>query len=232
MKKTAILLALIIFYTSSWGEEQLLNSSIRIEIKGSDFPVEVSVTYRINKGSQEKIPLKGLAIFGIRTSNVEVIFSNSSQKLILTSNNDPLMIGEIQIPDYLVNDSIITLRLKYQLIIPKSRTEQLEYILPVLFIDYLPLLAPADFFKANIFLPKNLSIVESFPAIPFKLSTAAGNTNNHSFTMQVIPSIIRLKLSESGASTFSLMNLIDAGLAAILLLSILLGWKKLMYNLK
>ena len=111
-----------------------------------------------------------------------------------------------------------------------TRSEEIKVPLP-----YLSVAAEQSaekFFVANILLPEGLMIQDMFPSVPLQHLNKAGSSQVKQFTLQVMPSLLRLKLVPEQAVNYSALQLMDAGLLGVLVLLLVLGWvfrKKLIY---
>jgi hypothetical protein len=190
---------------------------------------EIKISYRINKGDLKTIQIKGLAFRGSKIYEVEAVLSNST-KIVAISEKNFLLTGSLLLPDDLATDSIVTLSLKYDVLVDSNKSNP-EFVIPVLFVDLKPIEAPEDFFQATISVPPGQIISEAFPTIPLEFSSEA-EANRYVFSMQVLPAMIKLRLVDFGNNDITLLGIIDLSVATLILILLGIGWIKLKQSLK
>ena len=93
-------------------------------------------------------------------------------------------------------------------------------------MDWKPAAATADAFQAVIQLSEEYSLRSVFPAMRWKIDQQAAKSI-YSFKLQTIPAWIKFKVFKGSPPLFSLELLVDLGVGLVLILLMLVGWKKL-----
>ncbi len=226
--KIAALLFLLAFPIWQVKSQHLINAMTNIDIDDSIRAV-IKITYSINKGDLKTIPVKGLAFRGSKIYNVEAVFANTRQNIAISEKNF-LLTGSLPLPDNLATDSIVTLRLRYDVLVDSNKSNP-EFVIPILFVDLKPIEAPEDFFQATISIPPGQIISEAFPTVPLEFSSES-EANRYDFSMQVLPAMIKLRLVDSGNNDITLLGIIDISVATLILILLGIGWMKLKQSLK
>lgn len=224
----AVILYLLAFPLLPLKSQHLMNVMVNIDIDDSVSAV-VKITYMVNKGDLKTIPVKGLAFHGSKIYNVEAVFSNIIQNVAINEKNF-LLTGSLSLPDNLAVDSVITIRFSYDVIIDSNKIKH-GYIIPILFVDLKPKDAPADFFQATISMSSEQIISEAFPTVPMKFISET-KVNRYKFSMQVLPSMVKLRLVNYGNNEFTLLGILDISVATLILILLGLGWMKLKQSLR
>ena len=209
------------------NSQHLISAIANIEINDSASAI-IKIIYRVNKGDLKTIPIKGLAFHGSKISNLEAVLSNSTQKVTISEKNF-LLTGLLFIADNLVEDSIMTFMISYDVMIESNKNKP-DHIIPILFVDLKPRETRRDFFQATISIPANQVISEAFPTIRMEL-VSGEEVNKYNFAMQVLPSMIKLHLVNSDNNEFTLFGIIDISVATLILILIWFGWIKLKQSL-
>lgn len=186
----------------------------------------VRLLYRLLPGlDADTVPLKGLAFFGNRPARVEVALGDRAPVPISLANpRGDLLRGSVPLPSDPAANDTLSLAMTYELdrAIPAD-AEAFDLVLPILYVDWRPLGAPEDMFVAEVTIPADYAVVESFPTVP-KRATVEGGERTYAFQVQVVPSMVRFRGHVGEAPLFTFARRVDLGVVLILLVAGGFGW--------
>lgn len=225
---SALLLAYNLLYagyalesTSSIPPERTLTTGASLEaiISQGDDKIDVSIEYQIQKRpGASTISYSGLEAFDTKVTNIEAIFS--STRISLTPDVDHLKIaGQIRLPEPLVQDSLITLVIRYQLMNARQYVDQEFGInIPVLWIENSEYPAEQGIFEAHLVMPEGYYIHESFPANAGRCSSNS-NPRHSCLTIQAVPTFLRFRGLIGENPTFTVLKILDYSILTLLALT-------------
>ncbi len=224
-----ILIGLALGPSASWAQDaatpHLVSAHLTADISDGDADIQVRVQYEVTLAETTRtIPLRGLAFFGTTPRALAAFADTVALPLHWEASDGPLLAGEIQVLPRLRRAGALAFTLEYRLPrLPEART--FDVSLPVLFVDWLPTEAPQDFFVAEVTLPATYSLVEAFPTV-LNREIADGGRARYRFSLQVLPSLVRLRGYVGQAPLLTTARAIDLGVLAVLLLVILVSWRR------
>ena len=154
------------------------------------------------------IPFK--AICHRKTSLEDITANLNGHNLQIQLNREkyPLITGTLQIPDELPRRELSRLILLYEM----EATP-----VPLLLANWKPKEAKAKVFQANIVLPDDYYIFESFPTVSWERQVS-DQLSSFTFDLQVIPAWIDWKMQKGSAPFLSFNRIIDLLVITVLVL--------------
>ncbi len=194
---------------------------VQLEKEVDYLKVEITSTITVDSGALF-IPLRVIGNGLEQLRNVEALIEMNKYQLELDRQNDRVAMAKIPfIPD-IAADKPIELILTYQA--PRGNSQKIT--VPVLFVDWKPEAASEDIFSAFIDVPEGYSLTSIFPSMRWK-KEVAGKEYDYSFSLQSIPAWIKFKIYKGAFPLVTLDRLIDFGVLLVLLILILVGWRRL-----
>ena len=224
-----LLLSLALRPSTAWAQEaapaRLVSAHLTADVPEGDADIRVRIAYEVVLAeTTQAIPLRGVAFFGMMPRGPAAFADTGALPLSLEASNAPLLVGDIPLPLNLRRDGTFAFTLNYTLPRP-SDAHAFDVSLPVLFVDWLPTEAPRDFFTAEITLPPSYSLAEAFPTV-LNREEADGGRARYRFSLQVLPSLVRLRGYVGQAPLLTTARAIDLGVLAVLLLVAVVSWRR------
>lgn len=196
-------------------------------VPASDVPVQVQVQldYVVTLlDTARTIPLRGLAFFDTVPAAVSAYADTLALPLRIDAADAPLLTGTLEVPASVPRSTPFAFTVAYTL--PHlPQTGAFDLTLPVLFVDWLPREATQDFFVGEVALPASHTLAESFPTAP-TLEREADGGRRYRFSLQVVPSLVRLRGYIGRAPLLTTARVIDLGVLAALLLIAFVSWHR------
>ena len=223
-----ILIGLALGPSAAWAQDaaapHLVSVHLTADLPDGDADIQVRVQYEVALAETTRaIPLRGLAFFGTTPRALAAFADTVALALRWEASDGPLLAGEISFPTRLRRAGAFAFTLEYALPRPPA-ARTFDVSIPVLFVDWRPTEAPQDFFVAEVTLPATYSLVEAFPTV-LNQEIADDERQRYLFSLQVLPSLVRLRGYVGQAPLLTTARAIDLGVLAVLLLVALVSWR-------
>ncbi len=223
-----VLLGLALGPSAAWAQDaaapHLVSAHLTADLPDGDADIQVRVQYEVALAETTRtIPLRGLAFFGTTPRALAAFADTVALPLHWEASDGPLLAGEIPLLPRLRRAGAFAFTLEYTLPRPPE-ARAFDVSIPVLFVDWLPTEAPQDFFVAEVTLPATYSLVEAFPTV-LNQEIADDERQRYRFSLQVLPSLVRLRGYVGQAPLLTTARAIDLGVLAVLLLVAFVSWR-------
>lgn len=216
MKRT--LLALLICMLSVHTASGYTVENVQAQVNLTDSArATVDMQYTLSGYTTgDVINLSMIAYSPIRSSAITVAVNNRPVQVTWKAGKH--MLTARFTPDQAEAPVKLTISYAFPCLLPE------EIKIPLPYLSVAAEQSAEEFFVASILLPGELVIQDMFPSVPLRHLNKAGSSQVKQFTLQVMPSLIRLKLVPEQAVNYSALQLMDAGLLGGLILLLVLGW--------
>lgn len=217
----------------AWAQEaeaaHLVSAHLIAEVPDDHSDIQVRIQYEVVLAeTTQTIPLRGLSFLGTTPRAPAAFADTVALPLHLDTSEAPLLAGATALPTTLRRAGTFAFTLEYAL--PRSpEAHAFDISLPILFVDWLPTGAPQDFFQAEITLPSTYSLTEAFPTV-LNREVADGGQTRYQFSLQVLPSMVRLRGYVGRAPLLTTARAIDLGVLALLVIVALISWRRFRRN--
>lgn len=209
------------------------SSNIRVKKAELDFygietlgsaSFNVSITYHFSQPLESELTLKVLN-FNTPVAN-SVYFTKDAQggvQRITFKGNAKVMTGKIS--RLFTSGLGDKLTVFYRIPVP-DMNDAFDLTLPIVYPDMPSESNIATLFSASLELPENANIYEQFPTQTWSIKSTPP-TKVHQLSLPAIPSVITLNRGTGPQPFFSTLRIVGGFIILVLLILLVLGWKKI-----
>ncbi|MEO1052480.1 MAG: hypothetical protein AAFX87_17745 [Bacteroidota bacterium] len=190
-----------------------------VEETAYGYRANVGIAYHIKlRDTVSQIMLKGLA-FDSAVFEKLVISMNAPGNTRFDSSSYPLQAYKMTIDQNGMSDSIFSVEISYEVLFSGNEVSkgELDIKIPVFYVDMKQQDTKEDYFTAKVSIPKQFHVYERFPTIAWAKSNEE-SINQYTFSLQVLPAMVRIKASANEPVYFTFYRTIDAAVILTLLI--------------
>lgn len=207
---------------------EVRNVAMAAVAAGDGAPTRVELVYEIAlEGDAEEVPLRWISFGGAAPAALRAEAGGVELPIRLGQGRHLLAGAASLPPGPAAAGDDIRLVVTYDLPGPRPGAgEAFDLVLPVLLADLPVRLAAGDMFTAEVRVPADWAIVETFPTVPARVTAEAG-WKSWKIGLQVIPSVVRVRGVVGSPPLLAFARRVDLAVVAVILAAGVLAWRRL-----